>query len=92
MVYEAGQLNQAVHSETEDVGDRIVIPSQNKSEDLTLNVEELLVIKAVENYIEVHANENGKLSKTILRNTLNNAEVSSGSIKNLIKCHRSYLV
>jgi hypothetical protein len=92
MVLEAAQLNQEVNNKTENNSDQITIPSQNKSEELNLNVEALLAIKAVENYIEVYANENGKLTKTILRNTLKNAEESLATIKNISKCHRSYLV
>lgn len=92
MVTEAAQLNEAVDSRPKIDSDQIIIPSQNKSEELNLDVEELLAIKAVENYIEVYAKHNGKLSKTVLRNTLKNAEESLASVNNVSKCHRSYLV
>ena len=92
MVLEAAQLNEAVDHKQENNTNQISIPSQNKSEELNLDVEALLAIKAVENYIEVYANENGKLSKTVLRNTLKNAEESLASIKSISKCHKSYLV
>mgnify|MGYP003750670627 CR=1 FL=1 len=68
------------------------IPSQNKSEELNVNSQELLAIKAVENYIEVYANQEGKLNKTVLRNTLKNAEESLTGVKHINKCHRNYLV
>ena len=59
---------------------------------MNLNSQELLAIKAIENYIEVYAYQHGKLNKTVLRNTLKNAEESLIGLKNISKCHRSYLV
>ena len=60
MVKEATQLNQAVQNETQLGTETIHIPSQNKSEELNLNSQELLAIKAIENYIEVYANQEVK--------------------------------
>ena len=92
MVNEATQLNHAVHNDKQFGAETIHIPSPNKSEELNVNSQELLAIKAVENYIEVYANQEGKLNKTVLRNTLKNAEESLTGVKHINKCHRSYLV
>lgn len=92
MVKEASELNLAVRDEEKTNEETIHIPSQNKSEELNLNSKELLAIKAVENYIEVYANKNGKINKTVLRNTLKNAEESLVTFESINKCHRSYLV
>ncbi|MFT7084543.1 MAG: hypothetical protein ACJAV5_000249 [Vicingaceae bacterium] len=92
MIREATQLNNAVQNDKQFGAETIHIPSQNKSEELNLNSQELLAIKAVENYIEVYANQEGKLNKTVLRNTLKNAEESLTDVKHMNKCHRSYLV
>ena len=92
MVREANQLNLAVNIDKKSDVEIIHIPSHNKSEELSLNSEELLAIKAVENYIEVYANHEGKLNKTVLRNTLKNIEESLTVVKHINKCHRSYLV
>lgn len=67
---------------------QIQIPSQNKSEDLTVDPNELLYIMAVENYIEVQLpNE-----KFILRNTLKAAESVLADFPQFKRCHRSYIV
>lgn len=92
MVREANQLNLAVNIDKKGDVEIIHIPSQNKSEELSLNSEKLLAIKAVENYIEVYATHEGKLNKTVLRNTLKNVEESLTVVKHINKCHRSYLV
>lgn len=79
-------------------GERIVPPAknsiiligENKNEILRMNKEELLFIKAVENYVEIcfMDKDNNVTSKTF-RQTLSNV---SEQLPFLEKCHRSYLV
>ena len=68
----------------------ILLIGENKNEVLNLEKEDLLFVKAVENYVEICFLDEHKtvLSKTF-RQTLSNVE---RQIPFLEKCHRSYLV
>jgi hypothetical protein len=68
----------------------IVLAGENKHEILQMNKEELLFVKAVENYVEITFVDEHKnvLSKTF-RQTLSNVHQQ---IPFLEKCHRSYLI
>jgi hypothetical protein len=89
---EAGQLNASLHPPAEKTHANLEIPSQNKSETIKINVDQLLSVKSVENYVEVYALINNQLSKTILRNTLKNIQVSMKEYDFIEQCHRSYIV
>lgn len=67
-----------------------ILTGENKNEVLRLEKEDLLFIKAVENYVEICFIEKNKaiISKTF-RQTLSNV---SEQLPFLEKCHRSYLV
>lgn len=67
-----------------------ILTGENRNENLTLEKEELLFIKAVENYIEICFLDKSKkvVSKTF-RQTLSNV---CEQLPFLEKCHRSYLV
>jgi hypothetical protein len=67
-----------------------ILTGENKNEILRIEKDEVLFIRAVENYIEICFMDQNKkpISKTF-RQTLSNA---SGQLPFLEKCHRSYLV
>lgn len=68
----------------------VVLTGENKNEVLRLNKEELLYIKAVENYVEIcFIDESKKVISKTFRQTLSNV---SSQVPFLEKCHRSYLV
>lgn len=89
---EAEQLNSALGERATGSYNLIEIPSQNKSENLQIDLGALLSIRAVENYIEVNIEENGVLKKQVIRNTLKNIEEHLTHYPFIKKCHRSYLV
>ena len=90
-VKEAKQLNENIHDKA--VNHKLIdIPSKNKSEELQLEINDLLAIKAVENYIEVYVRNTENTTKEVLRNTLSEVENSLRKHQNLKRCHRSYLV
>ncbi|MNU68608.1 putative two-component response-regulatory protein YehT [compost metagenome] len=68
----------------------ILLTGENKNEILNLEKENLLFIKAFENYVEIYFLDNSSnvISKTF-RQTLSNV---CKQIPSLEKCHRSYLV
>lgn len=68
----------------------ILLTGENKNEILKLEKEELLFIKAVENYIEIcFIDKNKKVSSKTFRQTLSNV---GEQLPFLQKSHRSYLV
>lgn len=87
----AKQLNSQLKS-TENAEDLLNIPSRNKSEKLEIAVKELLMIKSVENYVEVYRLQNDSYQKEVIRNTLSRIEEHLNPYPTLKRCHRSYLV
>ena len=91
-VNQANQLNDAIQSPKAIPTESLQLPSQNKSESFTTNVDQLLCIKSVENYVEVYSLRDDQLKKTILRNTLKNIQENLLEFDCFEQCHRSYLV
>jgi len=91
-IKEADHLNASLSPQHTSVQNYFEIPSQNKSENLSIDINALLAIKAIENYIEIYSLKNGMVSKTIIRNTLKNIEEAFSGFDFIKKCHRSYLV
>ena len=72
--------------------DEIVIESDNKSESIKVNLNELLLIKSANNYIEVFWKKEDKIHKQLIRNTLTKVEMQLKNYPNLIRCHRTSVV
>lgn len=67
----------------------ISISGINKNEKITMLKDELLFIKASENYVNIHYIENGIVQHKTFRNTLRSIHQQ---VPFLLKSHRSYLV
>ena len=68
----------------------VILKGENKNESIKLKKEELLYIKAFQNYIEISfLNDPNKVTKKTFRQTLSNTQQQ---LPFLEKCHRSYLV
>lgn len=89
---EANALNQSISVENTLKDETISIPSKNKSEQVELKLNQLLFIKSVENYVEVHIESESGLKKHILRNTLKEVDNALEAYSKIKRCHRSYLV
>lgn len=89
---EANALNQSISVENTLKDETLSIPSKNKSEQLELKLNQLLFIKSVENYVEVYCQNESKLEKHLLRNTLKEIEKALTHYSKIKRCHRSYLV
>jgi DNA-binding LytR/AlgR family response regulator len=70
----------------------IEFESENKSEYFSLFVEQIILIKSANNYIEVIYKHKDKISRKLIRNTLKNAEELFSKYPSLIRCHRSFIV
>lgn len=91
-IREAGQLNASLHIPAEKTHKMVEIPSHSKSETLKIDLNQLLSIKSIENYVEVYTLINNQVNRTILRNTLKNIQYSLKAFDCIEQCHRSYLV
>lgn len=68
----------------------IILTGENKNEVLSMEKDELLFVKAIENYVEIcFINQNKKVISKTFRQTLSNI---NAQLPFLEKCHRSYLV
>lgn len=92
IVNEANQLNQGFTQPKAVNKDFIDIPSLAKTDGLKIDINALVSIKAVENYVEVYLVEQKTLQKKLVRNTLKNMEAVLNEFEQVSKCHRSYLV
>jgi hypothetical protein len=61
------------------------------NETFSLNLTDLVYILAMDNYSEIYWNDNGKITKKLLRVTLKNVE-SQLTNQFIVRCHRSYLI
>jgi len=87
----AKQLNSQLKPQVKKQ-DLLKIPSRNKSENLELPLTDLLLIKSVENYVEVYRLKEEEKQKEVLRNTLSDIEEFLKPYPSVKRCHRSYLV
>ena len=69
-----------------------VIASENKSEIIKLRIDDLVLIKSADNYIEILYKENEKIQQKLIRNTLKNIEAQLKEYSDIIRCHRTYIV
>ncbi|MCP4441902.1 MAG: LytTR family transcriptional regulator [Aureispira sp.] len=68
------------------------ILGENKKDVLEFYPSELYYIKAANNYTEFYLYKEDKLQKTLLRNSLTKVEQQIDLVKEVVRCHRSYLV
>ena len=76
----------------EESNQQVRIASENDREEVMINIRDLLFIKSEGNYIIVGHLINGKLTKTLLRNTLKYAADLMTDLPFIYQCHRSWLV
>jgi len=70
----------------------ITIYSNNNKNILNINTNQLLIIEANGNYINVYYEEDNKLKREVIRNTLKKNENIIENYSNIIRCHKSYIV
>ncbi|MDX1463585.1 MAG: LytTR family DNA-binding domain-containing protein, partial [Marinirhabdus sp.] len=68
---------------------KIEIEGEGAYEGLRLQLNDLISVKADDNYVEVTYVVDGKLKKQLIRNTLKNVEAM---VPELLRTHRSYLI
>ena len=69
-----------------------VFTSENKSEIFKLQIDDLVLIKSADNYIEILYKDNERIQQKLIRNTLKNIEMQLKEYSEIIRCHRTYIV
>lgn len=83
---------QIEHYEEENLNKTIEFISENRAENLTLLISEVLFIQSADNYVEVVYMEGEGYKKKLIRNTLKNIELIIKQYSNFIRCHRACIV
>ena len=66
--------------------------SENNSENFSVLISEVVVIKSADNYVEIIYKEGNNYKKKLIRNTLRNIELLLKPYSNFIRCHRICIV
>lgn len=66
--------------------------SENQSDRLFLFAGQIILIKAANNYIEIIYKKNDKVSRSLIRNTMQNTEKLTAGYPSLLRCHRSCII
>ncbi|NQU88148.1 MAG: LytTR family transcriptional regulator [Mariniphaga sp.] len=66
--------------------------SENKNEQLKLQVSDIIIIQSADNYVEIIFKEPDSITKKLIRNSLKNIEFQLKPFSNFIRCHRTCIV
>ncbi|MEO9482011.1 MAG: LytTR family DNA-binding domain-containing protein [Ekhidna sp.] len=72
--------------------DLLMFTSENQKEFLKINTDHFLFIKSAFNYVEIHYQSQQQPTRYLLRKTLSGISNEYPSHKNLLRCHRSYII
>jgi len=84
--------NQVEKYEEDILNKSIDFASENNSENLTLLISEVALIKSADNYVEIVYKEGNSYKKKLIRNTLKNIELQIKQYSNFLRCHRICIV
>lgn len=70
----------------------ITIYSNNKEDNLSFYLNDLIYISSQGNYASLFLNSNNKIKEHVLRTTLTNIISDLKKHKNIIRCHKSYII
>ena len=88
-------LTKILETDEEENGEKIeeiTFESDNKSESLKVRINNLLLVKSANNYVEVFWETDDEIRKKLIRNTLTNIENQLKDYPEFIRCHRTSLV
>jgi len=78
--------------EEDNLNKSIEFISENRAENLTLLISEVILIQSADNYVELVYIEGNNYRKKLIRNTLKNIELQIKQYSNFIRCHRACIV
>jgi hypothetical protein len=91
----SNELNELIEGKTAETlpdDNKLVITSENKKQKIELLASNLICIESEGNYVNTWFLKDGKIIRTMVRNTLKNIESQIGKTGSLFKCHRAYIV
>ncbi len=78
---------------SENYADKFIeLDSENESDNIKIQVSEIVFLKSADNYVEVGFREGGEIRKKMIRNTLKNIEKQLKEFNNFVRTHRSCIV
>jgi len=72
--------------------DTITLVSENSSEKLNFQVNDVVMIRSADNYVEIVYKEGDNFKKQLLRNTLKHIEHQTTQYASFIRCHRTCII
>lgn len=72
--------------------ERILIESENKSENVEVRLNDILLVRSADNYVELVYLDDGTVKKRLIRNTLKNIEERLSLFPDFLRCHRTTLI
>ncbi|WP_318845669.1 LytTR family DNA-binding domain-containing protein [Chryseobacterium sp. JV558] len=90
LIFQFTPLNPKIEENTTST--LVYIKTQVKQDDFSLDVKNLLFVKADGNYIEITSCNNNQLNIELKRISLTQFEAQVLEVQNLFRCHRAYLV
>lgn len=72
--------------------DLLVLTAEGGKTTLAIKPQDLLFIKAEENYVNIHHLVNGQVEKQLIRKTMKEILQELNDQPNMMRCHRSYLI
>lgn len=90
----AARLSSRLSHQEKDIpmNDWLKIASESGTDEISLLISSLVFVKSEGNYITVGYLKNGRMAKSLLRNTMKYAEDLLSCQHSVFKCHRSWLV
>lgn len=71
---------------------RVTLSAENVQNNFTINIQDLLYIQALDNYVTIYFTRNGEVKKELLRSSLKRMEEDLKPFPAFHRCHRSYIV
>jgi DNA-binding LytR/AlgR family response regulator len=84
--------NQLTTYEEDNLNKTIEFVSDSNTENLILQVADVVLIKSADNYVEIVYMEDNTIKRKLIRNTLKNIELQVRQYSNFIRCHRTYII
>jgi hypothetical protein len=66
--------------------------SENKTEKISLQLDDIILIKSADNYIEIVFREGEGIRHKLIRNTLRNIEAQLAVYTDFVRCHRTCII
>jgi len=71
--------------------EKIEFESENKSEKISLQLNEIIMLRSADNYVEIFWEKEREIKKKLIRQTLHNTEYLLAKYTQIIRCHRTCL-